>query len=153
MDGNYRKNVHMSIIQNWIKESFIDDKWKDFYDLHLDEIDSKFIDNKLWVIGGLQCLDIAKEILSDSVFFPILSFELSSENLFNLKINNQKELIDIFSFSPPSLYVMNNDFDNWQETIYESVQLFDIDLFIGYKIYYREIVNDDSEFDRFLYII
>ncbi len=143
-----------SIIMQWLVETIKNDTWRNFDSLHIDDIDSKYESKKNWLNGGIECLYNANKIIhqlsfKDKKVFLLLSLEGNSEKQ-GINFNSSDELESQFDETPPSLYVYEDSWSNFIDTLQQghliSKNILNIDGFDFYHIEYKE--EGDLEYRR-----
>ncbi len=93
--------------------------YRQFDDIHIDELDSAFQSRKTWAVGGIECLNIAASI-RDELDIPLclaLAFSLQG-NATPRRLNfaSIEELIKECDDTPPSLYLLDYQDAMWVDT-------------------------------------
>lgn len=153
------KEISMySIIREWLINIIEDGSWKSYNSIHIDDIDSKYEEDSNWYKGGIECLNIANSILdelsiSKSKVFLLYSL-LDEDKEIGINFNNTLEFSSQFDGIPPSLYVYEEEWNGFKETIKEGVLIKDSILNVEYLSYHIEYKEDgDNEYRRSVMIL
>lgn len=148
-----------SIIKEWLSEVISDGSWESYNSLHIYDIDEKYEDDSSWFEVGLECLNTAITILdelsiSDKKVFLLYSL-IDGEEEKGINYNNASEFIKQFDDTPPSLYLYEEEWDGYRDTINEGVLINDSILNIqGLSVYHVEYKEDgDNEYRRSVMVI
>jgi hypothetical protein len=151
-------NKEKAIINNWISSTVKDGSWKNYNDLHIDEINSVYSSPEYWIPAGNRYLEMAIKYRDKNHinFIVALGFSLcSSKTSLGLKCESYEELIPQFDSSPPSLYLFEPSWENWRETEERSssVEISNLTS-LPVKVKYVEFFNvEDLEYRRSLFLI
>ncbi len=100
-------------VKSWAIEVIKNGSWKNYNDLHIDEIDKKYKKNKKkWISSGIIFFDIAKQFIEDKNLPFIVQLDIPLEikvGRGNYVIENINELENELSDTPPSLYLFHED--------------------------------------------
>jgi hypothetical protein len=151
------KNLYKKIIRDWFNDVTSSGSWKEYDDLHIDEIDHNCKNPIVWVNNGLKYLSEAILIRNEkkSQFIIALRIFLESTEVHeDINLNNLEEIKDCFEDTPPSLLAFLPDWDNWLEMLNKGIDLTSsINLNEGLKCnYYEYYTTDDKEYRRIIYI-
>lgn len=146
-------------IKEWLINVIDDGSWKSYDSLHIDVINSEYEDNYNWFKGGIECLNIANSILdelsiSKSKVFLLYSL-IDGEKEIGVNFKNLSELKSQFDFTPPSIYVYEEEWDGFRETINKGIliedSIFNIKDLSAYHVEYREY--GDNEYRRSVIVL
>jgi hypothetical protein len=147
-------------IRKWLLRTIESGTWRNFDDLHVDEIDRKYKTNTTWIQGGIESLEIASDALrklglDKDHFVQLCIYLKSSPSPTKPNFSTMSDLFDQLSWTPPSLYVFQKWFEKWRFAMDKAAELkhFHIGL-EGAKIYYSESFDSEElEYLRFLYVL
>lgn len=159
MDGGYLNELNMKeIIENWMLTTTKNGSWKNYNDLHIDNINVEYRIKSKWIVGLLNCLNIAIEIRNERNLNFIVGIGLSLYSSITprgLSFNSIEMLQDEIDWSPPSLYLFQPQWSDWQEIEKNGISVDCIDFGIyAEKKYLNEFYNkNDKEYRRSLFIV
>jgi hypothetical protein len=115
----------MRVVEHWMVRVSEDRGVHRLDDLHVNEIDSEWLDRSKWLDAGLASLRLALSIraaigLNHSV---VLAFSLTDAPV--LPISDRQALATLFDWSPPSLYLFDAGHEPWRGSGYTRVEPFD----------------------------
>lgn len=147
MDRNYENNKiikkPIETIHFWINETIKNGTWKNYNDLHIDDIDSK-ITKEDWLRNGLKFLSIADSQLMNQDFLVVLMFTTSSFEVPNNSIVSLDRVSLILDDSPPSIYLFQKKWPPWVETLDEGIYFKIASLENSHTSFLRPIENGFS---------
>jgi hypothetical protein len=147
------------VIERWMMKITIDGGVDRFDDLHIDEIDSNWEDNGLWVEGALEAFRMAIRVRDRNrmPFSVGLGFSLvSRETVMGINFQTKEEFRAQLDWSPPSLYLFHQGDEPRTQSESANVQLLDPSI-LGVadraRLYYLEFRQDGaSEYYRSVFI-
>ena len=155
---SFESNEHEFII-SWIETCIKKHLYTDDYDLHLDEINSKYENDELWLESSLELLFISNQFLQFKFpeFISMVYVPLLSNDLLPIGINFQNidGIRNQLSITPPSLAVKINS----NESLYQILDIRQLIDTINYKnllidmYYYEALVQNGNEYYRNLLFI
>jgi hypothetical protein len=116
-------------INNWLESVLATSSWLEYDDLHITAVDQSYNQKREeWILLGLMIMQksnvLLKKINRSNDFFCALGLSLRStknekgQDFFNLSQLNAK-----LDTSPPSVYLLKKNWDEWLETIQKSKQI------------------------------
>lgn len=155
MDGSYLNNEkeYEKFLTHW-KSKIIQGKlWEKFEDLHINEISTEFNNKENWIDGSIYIFNIASKIIDSSTYNLLLAIPLSYSSikteLDRLTLNYLKQALDL---TPPSFYLFPIENENYKKTINSSIFLEDLSKELGLTVTYKEVLEDENEYFRIIYI-
>ena len=143
-------------ITEWLLNTVEDESWKSYNSLHIDEICIDFKNKENWLQGGIKNLRQASSLLEelairDKKVFLLVPLIGKSKKI-GINFSNSTELKSQLDSTPPSLYLYENDWSGYVDTINEGVLIDDTILdFEGIYSYHVEYVEEgDHEYRRSL---
>lgn len=108
------------IIGNWITETMQTGSWEKFNDLHVDDIENTIASSKdQWLHASLIFFNIANSLLPNKKDF-LVALMVPLEGQIDWQNISYLALTEYLDQTPPSLYLMHREWDNWKETLQES---------------------------------
>ncbi len=150
------KKNQVDKLQKWITESIDLQYWKQYSDIHIDDI-FRNPPESIWVEKTLCCLKTACKLLekiSNKYFvLAIIPLDNYTEDpiIFHLILNLEK-LEKFFKYTPPSLYIFEHDDKPILQQIQESLSI-NIIIFdnLPVEVFLSRIVGDTTEFNLLLF--
>lgn len=136
------------LIQDWISRTIVDGSWKNYNDLHLDEIYSNYTnENSLRLAFGV--IEVAKRFINlrYKSYDVVIGFSLITEpHPLGINFSNIESFQNELDWSPCSLYIYSLDDPDWKKTfeICEKIILKDFQLPL---LYSEELINGFDEID------
>lgn len=156
MGGNYqnsKNSIEKSLIA-WVNEVISEERWRDCYDIHIDEISNIFKKRNSWLEGAIyafDCLLSLIDVLKYEVFLaiPIESYEKQFDVKKLLTIDSLKN--EIHLTTPPSFYLFPMGYEMWNEAKENSVKYFLTYNDKAYNAFFSELI-DGFEYNRTVFI-
>lgn len=145
-------------LNNWIVNSIKTDSWKKYDDLNITKIRDVKIDRDMWLEEGVKYLSVAKSISKKiskiNKFEVVLAQSLTSgKGKLGVNFSSVSELNKQMDKTPPSLYIVRKDWNDWVEQIAISSEIKLKGLPI-YKVYYLEFKSqNDNEYRRSIWVL
>ena len=141
-------------ITNWLLNTVKDESWKNYNSLHIDEICMDYTDKENWLQGGIESLRQASLLLrelslGDKKVFLLFSLIGRNEEI-GINFSNSSELKSQFDSTPPALYLYEDEWSGYVETINEGILINNTILnFNGIYSYHIEYIEEgDDEYRR-----
>lgn len=153
MDGYCQnKTKFMISLKTWIDEVINGERWNNFSDLHIDEVDSKFTDKTTWIKSSLSLFDDLINLIDKSVYDAFLVIPLSSlSHPSDLSTKQLDDLEDELDITPPSFYLFKKGDKNFENTLESAIYLGRMSENTKFKVYYKE-EKQGCEYYRTLYL-
>ncbi len=152
MDGPYqdKKSEFVDFLQNWIDQVISNKLWKQYVDLHIDEVDQVFKQKQNWIMGSLFLFRCVLSLIDKTKYDVFLAIPLSCVPKAGLVNFTKLELLESeLDITPPSFYIYPKGEKNYEETIKSSEHL---DIIIdNMELYYKE-ENENEEYYRTIYL-
>jgi hypothetical protein len=103
-------------VEEWLEDAVVNEGYRRFDDLHVDEMDSRYEDPSLWMPGITAALDEAANIRDRRIwpFTVAAGISLkSSEVAQGDTIQRPDDVVNQFDETPPSLYVFPRGAEPW----------------------------------------
>lgn len=147
MDGQYldKKNQYLAYLRNWINYVISGEKWKNYEDLHIDEIGSEFNNQREWIPGGMFLLGCLMSLIDRSKFDVILAIPLSCLSTPSpINFTSFGEMEKELDLTPPSFYLFPMGETSFVETINRSKCLYDLSKKEKVQVFYSEKLEHDE---------
>jgi hypothetical protein len=103
-------------IEQWMHDAIVDEGYRRFDDLHVDEIDPRYEEPSLWLQGVVAALDEAASIRDrrNWAFTVAAGISLTSSDVAQGEtIKQPGDVVRQFDETPPSLYVFPKGAEPW----------------------------------------
>jgi len=154
MDASYHneKEQFIKFLKKWINQVISQRLWKNFVDLHIDEVDSEFNNRKKWISGSLFLLKCIISLIDNSKYDVILAIPLSCvANSLRIDFKDLEKIEDELDLTPPSFYLFPRGESNYDKTISDSEYLRELSKQENLAIYYNE-KEEENETYRTVFI-
>ncbi len=148
--------INKKTIESWVLTVVNDGSWMNYNDLHIDNISVELKKPTTWLLSGLECFNIAIDIIkkNELPFVVELDFSLkSNSNIQGVNFVNSEQLIKQFSWTPPSLYLFKPDWENFKQGIKRSIKIDFIDVNNSEWYFCEQYNPDDKEYRRSLFLV
>jgi len=155
MDGSYlsKEKQIVGYLKVWTDNVINNELWKNFIDLHIDDIIKDFQDKKNWLNGSLFVFNCLTNIVDKSDYDIVLVIPLScSLTESKTQFSTLKEIENELDITPPSFYLFPKDYKNFKETIKSAQLLYNLSKELNAYVYYKE-ERESEEIYRTIYII
>jgi hypothetical protein len=140
-------NIEKKQISDWFKRVTISGSFKQFDDLHLDDIETATLERSNWVEKGIECLKFAASIRESAKapFIVALGFSLiSTTTKLGINFNSKEEIERAMDETPPSLYLFRENQTEWVSTPKVKVNTEYLDLPASARCFFSEYKEDDE---------
>jgi hypothetical protein len=145
-------------IEQWMQDAIVDEGYRRFDDLHVDEIDPRYEEPSLWLQGVAASLDEAASI-RDRHSWPFTvaaGISLKSSDIAEgVTIAHPADVVEQFDETPPSLYVFPKGAEPWatEQQSYTEIPVSAVVADRGARCYFSEKFDDgDKEYRRTVWV-
>ena len=145
-------------IEQWLHEAIVEESYRRFDDLHVDEMDPPVRDRSQWLTGIKSALDSAVRIRDQRQwpFTLAAGLSLTSANApSGPSLSRPNELVAQIDETPPSLYAFPNGAEPWNTnpTGYTELKPTVVGVGPNARVLFAEEFNeDDREYRRTVWI-